>query len=299
MAIPRILSLVLVHTILLSNTASANTVSIPFSRTLTINSTDAYQVPVSLGAGSPQLVHLTPSTSTDETFVTSAQSCTAPGDSTVLSACVSYRGGVFTASQSSSWKPATAKFSWRDDEYVLFANGGRGQDTVALVGGGVTLKAFGFAVVDTCNVTSSGFLGLGRNSTLLGRLVADGTVGSRSYGLHVGVDLNNRSYPIVDPTFGGSGSPGVGKRDSTTTAVAAAAAGVHSFPGSLTLGGYDKAKIDSRVATLQAPVLGDGSLQLEVTNIVLVNEWLVGGGVAHDVLNVTRTVVIDSSTPYM
>lgn len=289
MAIPRILSLVLVHTILLSNTASANTVSIPFSRTLAINSTDDYQVPVSLGVSSPQLVHLTPSTSTDETFVTSPQSCTAPGGSAVLSACVSYRGGVFTTSQSSSWKPGTAKFSWRDDEYVLFANGGRGQDTVALVGGGVTLKAFGFAVVDTCNVTSSGFLGLGRNSTLLGRLVADGTVGSRSYGLHVGVDLNNRSYPIVDPTFGGSGSP-----DSTTTAV-----GVHSFPGSLTLGGYDKAKIDSRGATLQAPVLGDGSLQLEATNVVLVNEWLVGGGVAHDVLNATRAVLIDSSTPYM
>lgn len=289
MAIPRILSLVLVHTILLSNTVSANTVSIPFSRTLAINSTDDYQVPVSLGVSSPQLVHLTPSTSTDETFVTSPQSCTAPGDSTVLSACVSYRGGVFTTSQSSSWKPGTAKFSWRDDEYVLFANGGRGQDTVALVGGGVTLKAFGFAVVDTCNVTSSGFLGLGRNSTLLGRLVADGTVGSRSYGLHVGVDLNNRSYPIVDPTFGGSGSS-----DSTTTAV-----GVHSFPGSLTLGGYDKAKIDSRGATLQAPVLGDGSLQLEATNVVLVNEWLVGGGVAHDVLNATRAVLIDSSTPYM
>lgn len=293
MAIPRILSLVLVHTILLSNTASANTLSIPFSRTLAINSTDAYQVPVSLGAGSPQLVNLTPSTSTDETFVTSAQTCTAPGNSTVLSACVNYRGGVFAASQSLSWKPGTAKFSWRDDEYVLFANGGRGQDTITLVGGGVTLKAFEFAVVDTCNVTSSGFLGLGRNSTLLGRLVADGTVGSRSYGLYVGVDLSNSSYPIVDPTFG---SPGVGKRDSTT---AAAAAGVHSFPGSLTLGGYDKAKIDSRGVTLQAPVLGDGSLQLEVTNVVLVNEWLVGGGVAHDVLNTTRAVVIDSSTPYM
>lgn len=293
MAIPRILCLVLVHTILLSNTASAtpSILSIPLSRTLAINSTDAYQVPVSIGAGPPQLVLLTPSTSTDDTFVTSAQTCTVPGDTTALSACVDYRGGVFMPPQSSTWKQGSAGFNWRNNQYVLFANGSRGKDAVSLLDGAVTMKAFGFAVVDSCNMTS-GFLGLGRNSSLLARLVADKAIWSRSYGLHVGIDLNNHSYPIVDPTFSGSSSPDLGEWGGAT-------AGVHSIPGSLTLGGYDRAKIDSSGSTLQAPVSNDGSLELEVTNMVLLNKWLVGGGVAHDVLNVTRTVVIDSSTPYM
>lgn len=293
MAIPRILSLVLVHTILLSNTASAtpSILSIPFSRTLAINSTDAYQIPVSLGASSPQLVLLTPSTNTDDTFVTSAQTCTVPGNTTPLSACVNYRGGVFAPPQSPTWKQGSAGFSWRNNQYVLFANGSRGKDDFALLDGDVTMKAFEFAVVDNCNM-ASGFLGLGRSSSFLARLVADKAIWTRSYGLHVGIDLNNHSYPIVDPTFGGSGSPDTGEWDSVT-------AGVHSIPGSLTLGGYDRAKIDNRGETLQAQISDDGSLELEVTNMVLLNEWLVGGGVAHDVLNVTRTVVIDSSTPYM
>lgn len=295
MAIQHILSLVLVHTILLSKTASAtpSILSIPFSPTLAINSTDNYQVPISIGASPSQLVLLTPSTSTDDTFVTSAQTCTVPGNTTALSACVDYRGGVFTPPQSPTWKQGSAGFSWRNNQYALFANGSRGKDAVTLLDGDVTMKAFEFAVVDSCNMTS-GFLGLGRNSSLLARLVANGAIWSRSYGLHVGVDLNNHSYPIVDPTFNRSGRPDVGEWDSATP-------GVHSIPGSLTLGGYDRAKIDSRSATLQAPVANDGSLELEVTNMVLVNEWLGGGsgGVVHDVLNVTRTVVIDSSTPYM
>lgn len=292
MTFPSILSLVLAHAILLSNsaasathtTSTANTISILFSNTPAINSTDDYQLPVSIGDGS-QLVYLTPSTSTDDTFVNSPQTCSATATTAVVNSCVNYRGGVFTTSKSSSWKSENEKFSWRNDGYGFFADGGHGQDTFVLSGGDVTMKKFEFAVVDTCNMTS-GFLGLGRNSTILARLLADGVIGSQSYGLHVGVDLSNYSYPIVDPTF----SKGDG----------GANAAVHSFPGSLTLGGYDRGKIDSRGTTLQAPISSDGSLELEVTNVVLVNEWSAsGGGVAHDVLNVTRAVVIDSSTPYM
>lgn len=294
---PSILSLVLAHAILLSNaaasgihtTSNANPISILFSKTPAINSTDDYQLPVSIGDGS-QPVYLTPSTSTDDTFVNSPQTCT--GNTTtatttaVVDSCVSYRGGVFRTSKSSSWKSESEKFSWRNDDYGVFADGGHGQDTFVLSGGGVTMKKFEFAVVDACNMTS-GFLGLGRNSTILARLLADGVIGSQSYGLHVGIDLSDYSYPIVDPTF----SKGDGGANAT----------VHSFPGSLTLGGYDRGKIDSRGTTLQAPISSDGSLKLEVTNVVLLNEWSAGGGggVAHDVLNVTREVVIDSSTPYM
>lgn len=299
MAPPSFLSLVLVHAILLSNTASAthtastaNTISIIFSKTAAANSTDDYQLPVSVGAGS-QLVYLTPSTSTDDTFVNSPKTCTpSSGNTTITASCISYHGGVFGPPQSSSWKPGTAEFSWRNDEYGVFADGDHGQDTVVLAGGDLTVKKFDFAVVDACNLTA-GFLGLGRNSTILARLVADKVIGSQSYGLHVGIDLSNFSYPIVDPTFGrGSGAvKGVGGGANVTA--------VHSFPGSLTLGGYDRGKIDSR-GTLEAPISSDGSLELEVTNVVLLNEWATGGGgVAHDVLNITRTVVIDSSTPYM
>lgn len=292
MTFPSILSLVLAHAVLLSTTAAsathttstANTISILFSKTPAINSTDDYQLPVSIGDGS-QLVYLTPSTSTDDTFVNSPQTCSTTATTAVVNSCVNYRGGVFTTSKSSSWKSENEKFSWRNDGYGFFADGGHGQDTFVLSGGDVTMKKFEFAVVDTCNMTS-GFLGLGRNSTILARLLADGVIGSQSYGLHVGVDLSNSSYPIVDPTFS-KGDRG-------------ANAAVHSFPGSLTLGGYDRGKIDSRGTTLQAPISSDGSLELEVTNVVLLNEWSAGGGgVAHDVLNVTRAVVIDSSTPYM
>lgn len=292
MTFPSILSLVLAHAILLSNTpvsathttaSTAYTISILFSKTPAINSTDDYQVPVSIGDGS-QLVYLTPSTSADDTFVNSPQTCSATTTAVAANSCVSYRGGVFRTSKSSSWKSEDQKFSWRNDGYGIFADGNHGQDTFVLSGGDVTMKKFEFAVADACNMTS-GFLGLGRNSTILARLLADGVIGSQSYGLHVGIDLSNYSYPIMDPTF----SKGDGGVNLT----------VHSFPGSLTLGGYDSGKIDSRGTTLQAPISSDGSLELEVTNVVLLNEWSAGGGVAHDVLNITRTVVIDSSTPYM
>lgn len=282
MAYSSILSLALVHVILLSNAASAThtassatPISVLFSKTSAVNSTDDYLLPLSIGT-SPQLVYLIPSTSSDDTFVNSPQTCTPPGDLTPLQSCIDYRGSVFTPPHSSSWKSGSssgsAKFNWKNDGYGLFADGSRGQDTVAL-STGVALKGFEFALVDAANVTAA-FLGLGRNSTILERLVADGTVGSRSYGLYVGVDL-------------GSGVETGGEM------------GVRSFPGSLTLGGYDKAKIGNRGVTLQAPISSDGGLGLEVTNVVLVNEWLVSGGVAHDVLNITRNVVIDSSTPYM
>lgn len=303
MAFSSILSLVLIQAVLYSTTASAattaspaKTISILFSKAPAVNSTDNYLLPISIGADS-QLIYLTPSTTSDDTFVNSPKVCTPPGNKTVVDSCVTYRGGVFQPPLSSSWEPGSSGFSWKDEQYVLFAEGNRGEDTLTVSGSGgkVTVEGFGFGLVDACNMTSA-FVGLGRNSTLLASLVADGAIGGNSYGLHVGVDIEDHAGGVFDPTFddgvGGPGSveynSGNSRRDvgNGTT--------VHSFPGSLTLGGYDKSKIDNRTATLKASIASDGSLGLEVTKIVLLN---VGG--ANDLLNVSRKVIIDSSTPYM
>lgn len=305
MAFSSILSLALIQAILLTNSVSAaNTISIQFSKPLADNSTDDYLLPLSIGSPA-QIVYLTPSTNTDDTFAISPRACTPPGNTTPLEGCVKYRGGVFGPKQSSTYKPGKGGvFEWKDDQYVLFADGKQGEDTVHLKGDDtVSLKDFAFGLVDACNMTSA-FLGLGPGSTLLARLVKDGKIGSRSYGLHVGIDIENHAYPILDPTFDESGekpydeadyNSGVGRLKRDGEAVRE----VHSFPGSLTLGGYDKSRIDSRKESLKAPITSDGKLELELTNMVVVNSWMVDDDPAHDVFNKTRRVVIDSSTPYM
>lgn len=310
MAFSSIISSALVQIVLFSSIISAtsgDTISIQFSKSLAINSTDDYLIPLAIGTP-PQTIYLNPSTNTDDSFAISPKACTPTGNATALAGCVKYRGGVFLSKDSSSYTATGNVFTWEDDQYVLFVDGSQGKDTVALLDDGddISMKEFPFGLIDTCNMTS-GFIGLGPDSTLLKRLVKDGQIGTRSYGIHVGIDIENHAYSIIDPTFDESGGEshksenhnsdaGKTKRGaSNTTSITGE---VHSFPGCLTLGGYDKTKIDNRTESLKAPTTSDGKVELELKSLVLLNQDTAGDS-SHDIFNATRKVIIDSSTPYM
>lgn len=310
MAFSSIISSALVQMVLFSSIISAtsgDTISVQFSKSLATNSTDDYLIPLAIGTP-PQTIYLNPSTNTDDSFAISPKACTPTGNATALPGCVKYSGGVFLSKDSSSYTDTGDVFTWKDDQYVLFADGNQGKDTVALLDDGddISMKEFPFGLIDTCNITS-GFIGLGPDSTLLKRLVKDGQIGTRSYGIHVGIDIENHAYPIIDPTFdesgGGSHKSGNHNSDagktkrgaSNTTSITGE---VHSFPGCLTLGGYDKTKIDNRTESLKAPTTSDGKVELELKSLVLLNQDTAGDS-SHDIFNATRKVIIDSSTPYM
>jgi hypothetical protein len=46
---------------------------------------------------------------------------------------------------------------------------------------------------------------------------------------------------------------------------------VHYFAGGLTVGGYDKSRIDNSTQTLTAPLSTDGPLELELMEVVAMN----------------------------
>lgn len=292
------------------NTLAAKALIVEFSKPLAENSTDDSLFPLTIGeGGSTQVVYLTPSTNTNHTFAISPKACTPPGNSTVWPGCVKYRGGVFDPANSPTYKAGSgdaSKLDWNNGQFVLFAEGTYGQDTVTLkdMGGDVPLKEFELGVVDACNMTS-GFLGLGLGSTLLERLVKDGKIDSRSYGLHVGVDITNHPWPVYDPTFDTGVKPkdnsdynsGSGRR--LRRRKDAEKREVHSFVGGLTLGGYDSSRIDNATKSLIVPLSSEGLLELELTEMVAINQWIVNDSGAHDLFNGTRKVLIDSSTPYM
>lgn len=287
MALSSILSSALVQVILFSRVISAtsgDTISVQFSKSLAVNSTDDYLIPLTIGTP-PQTIYLNPSINTDDLFGISPKACTPTGNATALASCTKYRGGVFSSKGSSSYTATGDTFTWKDDQYILFANGTQGKDTVVLLDGedDISMEGFQFGLIDACNMTS-GFVGLGPNSALLGRLVKDRLVGSRSYGIHVGVDIENHSS-------------GAGKFKRGASNVTSTAGDMQSYPGCLTFGGYDKTKIDSRVGSLKAPTTSDGVVELELKSLVL-NQGAVGD-LSHDIFNGTRKLIIDSSTPYI
>ncbi|KAI5851338.1 aspartic peptidase domain-containing protein [Morchella snyderi] len=310
MALSSIISSALVQIVLFSSIISAtsgDTISIPFSKPLAINSTDDYLIPLAVGTP-PQTIYLNPSTNTDDSFAISPKACTPTRNATALAGCVKYLGGVFLSKDSSSYTATGDVFTWKDDQYGLFAGGNQGKDTVVLLDDedDISMKEFSLGLIDTCNMTS-GFIGLGPDSTLLKRLVKDGQIGTRSYGIHVGIDIENHAYPIIDPTFDelGGGSLKSEKYDSDTEKSKRSASNttsvtgeVHSFPGCLTLGGYDKTKINNRTKSLKAPTTSNGKVELELKSLVLLNQDTAGDA-SHDIFNATRKVIIDSSTPYI
>lgn len=304
--------LLLLQGFLIRNTLAARAIHVEFGKPLADNSTDDFLFPLVIGENdAKQTVYLAPSTNNEHTFAISPKACTPPGNDTAWPGCVKYRGGVFDPTKS-LFKPGSGdstKLDWRNDQYTLFADGVYGQGTVTLSDkvGDVQLKDFEVGLVDACNMTS-GFLGLGPNSTLLERLYKDGTIQSRSYGLHVGIDITNYPYPVFDPTFDTGEKPkeesdynsGIGKRSRIAErAEVETPKEVHSFAGGLTLGGYDRSRIDNRTASLTVPLSADGLLELELTEMIVINSWMVNDSPVHDLFNETRKVIIDSSTPYM
>ncbi|KAG0642453.1 aspartic peptidase domain-containing protein [Tuber brumale] len=307
------ISLLLLHGFLVRSTLAAKAIHVEFSKPLADNSTDDFLFPLIIGENdAKQTIYLAPSTNNAHTFAISPKACTPPGNNTVWPGCVKYRGGVFDPTKSSfkAGSGDSTKLNWKSDQYTLFADGIYGQDSMTLPdkAGDVQLKDFEIGLVDACNMTS-GFLGLGPNSTLLGRLYKDGKIESRSYGLHVGIDITNHPYPVFDPTFdtgekpkGGSDyDSGIGKRSRMMKRAEEEKKPreVHSFAGGLTLGGYDKSRIDNRTASLTVPLSADGLLELELTELIVVNSWMVNDDPVHDLFNETRKVIIDSSTPHM
>src|SRR5690606_38041851 len=71
---------------------------------------------------------------------------------------------------------------------------------------------------------------------------------------------------------------------------------VHYFPGSITLGGYDKGKIDPTRPTLTAPIADDGTLKVKIKSMVFKN---VLPDTPKDFLEgIPTEAIIDTDTPY-
>src|SRR5690606_3066919 len=143
---------------------------------------------LALGANS-QPVYLTPSLLQKDTTVFSPETCTPAGKSEPNGECLKYRGQAFDSSKSTSFVAAGRNSEWKQNHYSLFANGAYGNDKIWL-SKSKNLEKFEFVLADACNMTS-GMLGLGKDSTFLNRLKGEKMIASRSYGLHVGVDIMN------------------------------------------------------------------------------------------------------------
>ncbi|KAI5809780.1 hypothetical protein DFH27DRAFT_597708 [Peziza echinospora] len=202
-----------------------------------------------------------------------------------------------------------APISYENLRYKTFSKGVLGKDTLGFAGdkGEWQMKEFEFGVIDSTNIT--GMLGLGKDSTFLQKLRDDKKIGSKSFGLHVGVDIWNHPYPALNPSFdesgrvpttggdgefGKRGMDGLESRADKQTALPVRES--HKFPGSLTLGGYDKSKISNKTKPLTIPLAADGSLKLSLTNMILRNGNFYS---PYDIVNKTYSVIIDPDTPHM
>lgn len=280
-----------------------------------LNSTDDFLIPFTLGSNK-QIVNLSPSLGQKETWVIGPEACTPKGQKAPKDQCVLYRGGVFDSSKSSSFTSESAEFEYRNQIYVTYSTGSQAKESIYLPGEDrdLEVKDYDFALVGSSNMTS-GMLGLGKESVFLNRLFDDGKIASRSFGLHVGVDIWNHPWPVLNPSFDESGNKpttkndfntGVGKRapsqhkhyarqetDENELPVRQS----HKFPGSLTLGGYDRAKISSKTKPITVPLAEDGTLQLSLTNIVARNSKT--DSPYDGIIDKPFKVVIDADTPYM
>lgn len=287
-----------------------------------LNATDDFLIPLAIGA-EKQVVNLIPSLK-QETFVIGPASCTPKGSKQPTSDCILYRGGVYDETKSTSYESKQDEvFSYQNPQFRQFSNGTYATDSIYLNGDDKdwTLDNFSFGQADKCNLTS-GMLGLGKDSTFLKRLMDDKKISSRSFGLHVGIDIWNHPWPVLNPSFDESGHPptdesdfesGNSKRDSTPRvsegsrtlsrrqddeeeSMELPVRESHKFPGSLTLGGYDKAKISPKSTPLTVPIGSDGLLKLSLTDVVIRNAHYYS---PFDVVNKTYSVIIDPDTPYM
>ncbi|RPA72902.1 acid protease [Ascobolus immersus RN42] len=264
---------------------TAQTWHIPFVPvSASLNSTDDYLLPLRLGANR-QTVYLNPSLVQKDTTIFSPSTCTPPGSSSPNFQCAIYRGQLFDPTTSTSYVKGGRDSKWKQAQYGLFANGVYGNDKVE-INAHKDLERFEFILADSCNMTS-GLLGLGRDSTFLNRLKGENVISSRSFGLHVGVDIMNHPDPVADPSFDdgrdtfleeseeytpGLGRRALGRREDDPEEIERKKVpkrDVHHFPGSITFGGYDKAKISG--STLTAPIAEDGTLKLKIKKMLFRN----------------------------
>lgn len=292
----------------LSNLASAQTIWVEFSPTASsINSTDDYLFPLNVGSNG-QTVYLAPSLLAKDTTIFSPKTCTPSSSDTPNSACVTYRGGVFDSIKSSSFKKGDKESKWKQNEYSYFAHGGYASDKVEVTTpkGKESLDGLDFILADACNMTS-GLLGLGKDSVFLARLVEEKKIASRSFGLHVGVDIMNHPDPVADPSFDEgrdttasenyeAGLRRRGDWDEYDSEEVIPPRDYHYFPGSITFGGYDKSKIDSNRPTLTAPISADGSFSLKLKSMTLKN--VLPDTPVDFMEGKPQDVIIDADTPH-
>ncbi|KAF8429014.1 aspartic peptidase domain-containing protein [Tirmania nivea] len=292
--------------------ASAQTIWMQFAPVSpALNSTDDFLMPFTLGSNM-QVVNLVPSLTQTETSIIGPKACTPPGQKAPKDKCILYRGGAFDESKSTSFNAGTDKFNYKNPTFGTYSNGPMGKDTVYL-DGNLEVNDYQFAVIESTNMTS-GMLGLGKDSAFLKRLYDDGKIASRSFGLHVGIDIWNHPWPVLNPTFDESGNRPTTK-DDLNTGNGKRAVGTHKsfirqetdenrlpvreshkFPGSLTLGGYDKTKISNKTKPINVPIADDGSLRLSLTRIVARNIY---ADSPFDLISKPLSVVIDADTPHM
>ena len=296
---------------------SAQAIWLEFAPVSTIlNATDDFLLPITIGSNS-QTVYLNPSLTESETFLIGPQACTPKGESSPRKNCTIYRGGVYTGPDSTTYSAESTDFSFENGQYSIFAKGSHAKDNVKGQDGEFELDGYGFGLVQSSNMTS-GMLGLSKNSTFLQRLVDEKKIGSRSFGLHVGIDIWNHPFPVLNPSFDESGLPpknngdfdsGAGKRSIQSPEQALDKRDVpddkppvlpvrasHKFPGSLTLGGYDKSKISNKTKPISIPIAEDGTLRLTLTNLIVRNTWY---NSPFDLVDKNYDVVIDADTPLM
>ncbi|RPB23042.1 acid protease [Terfezia boudieri ATCC MYA-4762] len=295
--------------------ASAQTIWMQFAPVSpALNTTDDFLIPFTLGSNK-QVVNLAPSLTQTEISIIGPKACTPPGQKDPKDKCILYRGGAFDESKSTGFNAGSGEFNYKNPTFGTYSNGHMGKDTMYLNGGDGSLEVndYQFAIIESSNMTS-GMLGLGKDSTFLKRLYDDGKIASRSFGLHVGIDIWNHPWPVLNPTFDESGNKPTSK-DDLNTGNGKRATGTHKsfvrqetddnrlpireshkFPGSLTLGGYDKTKIFSKTKPINVPIADDGSLQLSLTRIVARNIY---ADSPFDLISNPLSVVIDADTPHM
>lgn len=294
--------------VLFSQLAFSSTLNLHFGNAL-LNSTDDYLLDLRIGSKG-NAVRLAPALGLKETAILSTKTCTPPKEKNPKEQCMLYRNLVFDAGKSTSFEEGGDDFEWGMRDYEIYMKGSGASDKFVgkdINGKDVPLGEMEFALVDQCNTTSS-FLGLGKDSNFLETLVRENKISSRSYGVHFGVDIKNHPMPVRDPSWEEEEKKapdhayraGNGRRDIDPNfnydIGKFPGRPSHAFPGSLTLGGFDKSKIDERYQTIVGPLGEDGAINLEMTDFKLINGLLYS---PYDLWNSSRRVIIDSMTPHI